>query len=133
MATLSPIPKSVRAALTDSHWLAAMEEEYVTLMSNDTWDLVPRPRNAYVVTGKWIFKHKFKANGTLESYKACWVLREFTQRSGVDYDETFIPVVKPMTICTILSLALSRDWPAHQLDVKNAFLHGTLTETVHYT
>jgi uncharacterized protein (UPF0332 family) len=90
-----------------------MEEEYVTLMSNVTWDLVPRPHSAYVVTGKWIFKHKFKANGTLESYKARWVLREFTQRSDVDYDETFSPVVKPMTVCTILSLTLSQDWPAH--------------------
>src|SRR6185312_13295481 len=52
------------------------------------------------------------------------VLRGFTQRSGVDYDETFSPVVKPATVRTVLSLALSRSWPVHQLDVKNAFLHG---------
>jgi len=84
-----------------------------------------------VVTGKWIFKHKFWSNGSLERYKARWVLRGFTQRPGVDFDETFSPVVKPATVRTVLSLALSRRWPIHQLDVKNAFLHGTLSETVY--
>jgi hypothetical protein len=55
-----------------------MEEEYAALMSNGTWDLVPLPRGANVVTGKWIFKHKFKADGTLERYKARLVLHGFT-------------------------------------------------------
>ena len=55
----------------------------------------------------------------------------FSQRPGVDFDETFSPVVKPATVRTVLSLALSRQWPIHQLDVKNAFLHGTLSETVY--
>jgi hypothetical protein len=76
-ATLSPIPKSVWAALANPHWQAAMEEEYTTLMSNGTWNLVPRPCGANVVTDKWIFKHKFKADGILERYKARWVLRRF--------------------------------------------------------
>jgi hypothetical protein len=67
----------------------------------------------------------------LERYKARWVLHGFTQRPGVDYDETFIPVVKPATVRTVLSLAVSRSWPVYQLDVKNAFLHGTLSETVY--
>jgi hypothetical protein len=84
-----------------------------------------------VVTGKWIFRHKLQADGTLDRYKARWVLRGFTQRPGLDYDETFSPVVKPATVRVILSLALSQDWPIHQLDVKNAFLHGTLKETVY--
>jgi hypothetical protein len=77
-ATLSPISESVHATLTDPHWRAAMEEEYAALMSNGTWDLVPLPRGANVVTGKWIFKHKFKADGTLERYKARLVLHGFT-------------------------------------------------------
>jgi hypothetical protein len=132
-ATLSPIPKLVRAALADPHWQAAMEEEYSTLISNGTWDLVPRPCDANVVTGKWIFKHKFKADRTLERYKARWVLHGFTQCPGVDYDETFSPVVKPAKVRTVLSLALSRDWLIHQLNIKNTFLHGTLTETVYCT
>lgn len=108
-----------------------MQEEYDALLSNHTWDLVPRPSGSNIVTGKWIFKHKFHADGSLERYKARWVLRGFTQRPGVDFSETFNPVVKPATVRTVLSLALSRQWPINQLDVKNAFLHGTLSETVY--
>jgi hypothetical protein len=110
-----------------------MEAEYEALQANHTWDLAPSPPGANVVTGKWIFKMKLHANGSLERYKAHYVLRGFTQRPGVDYDETFSPVVKPATIRTILTLALSKDWPVHQLDVTNAFLHGTLIETVYCT
>jgi hypothetical protein len=67
----------------------------------------------------------------LNRYKARWVLRGFTQHPGVDYDETFNTVVKFATVRAVLSLALSLDWVIHQLDVKNAFLHDTLTETVY--
>ena len=108
-----------------------MEEEYAALLANHTWDLVPRPPGTNVVTGKWLFRHKLTSDGSLDRYKARWVLRGFTQRPGVDYDETFSPVVKFATVRAVLSLALSRDWAIHQLDVKNAFLHGTLTETVY--
>jgi hypothetical protein len=108
-----------------------MTDEFSALLSNNTWDLVPHPPGANVVTGKWIFKHKFRSDGSLERYKAQWVLRGFTQRPEVDFAETFSPVVKPVTIRTVLTVALSLDWPVHQLDVKNAFLHGTLDETVY--
>ena len=90
------------------------------------------PARANVVTGKWVFKHKFNADGSLERYKARWVLQGFTQRPGIDFSETFSPVVKPATVRTVLSLALSHHWLIHQLDVKNAFLHETLSETVYY-
>jgi hypothetical protein len=86
-----------------------------------------------VVTGKWLFLHKLTSDGSLDRYKARWVLRGFTQRPGVDYDETFSPVIKFATVLVVLSLTLSRDWVIHQLDVKNAFLHGTLTETVYFS
>ena len=125
---VSPVPSSVRDALADPHWRRAMEEEYAALLANQTWDLVPRPSGCNVVTGKWIWTHKRRADGTLERYKARWVLRGFTQRPGVDYDVTFSPVVKPATVRTVLSFALSRSWPVHQLDVKNVFLHGTVRD-----
>ena len=103
-APLSPIPKTFCSALADPNWRAAMEAEHDALLANKTWDLVPRPPLANIVTGKWIFKHKFHADGTLERYKACWVLRGFTQRPGVDFDETFNPFVKPATVPIVLAL-----------------------------
>jgi hypothetical protein len=80
--TLSPVPTVVRSALVEPHWRHAMEEEYEALVSNNTWDLVPRPRGANVVTGKWIFKHKLKADDSLDRYKARWVLRGSLSASG---------------------------------------------------
>jgi hypothetical protein len=93
--------------------------------------LVSRPPRANVVTDKWIFKHKLKANDSLDRYKARWVLREFTQHPEVDYDETFSPVVKSATVRTMLTLVVSRGWPVHQLNIKNAYLHGTLFDTIY--
>jgi hypothetical protein len=130
---LPPVPTTVSGALADPQWWRAMEAEYEALQANHTWDLVPSPPGTNVVTGKWIFKLKLHADGSLEWYKARYVLRGFTQHPRVDYDETFSPVAKPTTIRTVLTLALSRDWPVHQLDVTNAFLHGTLTETIYCT
>ncbi|GJX89480.1 ribonuclease H-like domain-containing protein [Tanacetum coccineum] len=79
----------------------------------------------------WLFLHKYHSDGTLSRYKARLMANGSTQLEGVDVDETFSPVIKPGTIRTVLSLASSRHWPVHQLDVKNAFLHGDLSETVY--
>ncbi|GKE47108.1 ribonuclease H-like domain-containing protein [Tanacetum coccineum] len=106
VTTSSPIPKSPFHALRDPNWKQAMCDEYKALIDNETWVLVPRPPNVNIV-------------------------RSMCQQQGIDCDETFSPVVKPATIRTVLSLAVSRQWPIHQLDVKNAFLHGHLTETVY--
>jgi hypothetical protein len=119
----------VRATLVDPHWRCAMEE-CAALLANHTWDLVPRPPGTNVVTDKWIFRHKLTSDGSLDRYKARWVFRGFTQRPGVDYNETFSPIVKFATVWVVLTLAFSWDWAIYQLDVKNAFLHVTLTETV---
>jgi hypothetical protein len=78
-STLSPVPSSVRAALVDPNWCRAMEEEFAALITNNTWDLVPCLVGSNIITGKWIFEHKFNYNDSLEWYKARWVLRCFTQ------------------------------------------------------
>ncbi|WVZ67439.1 hypothetical protein U9M48_016514 [Paspalum notatum var. saurae] len=130
-ASISPVPTSVHQALRDSNWLAAMEHKFHALQANKTWTLVPRPPSARVITGKWVFKHKLNADGSLERYKARWVVRGFNQRPGIDFSETFSPVVKPAMIRTVLTLIATHAWPAHQLDVSNAFLHGTLSEQVY--
>src|SRR3954469_1980747 len=107
-----------------------MCEEFDTLQCNRTWQLVPRPPRANVITGKWVFRVKTRPDGSLERYKARWMVRGFHQRAGMDFTDTFAPVVKLGTIRAVLQLAASRTWPVHQLDVSNAFLHGHLDEQV---
>jgi histone deacetylase 1/2 len=104
----SPIPSNYRSALADPNWRAAMADEFQALTDNGTWCLVPRPSGANVVTGKCIYKLKYKSDGSLSRHKARWVARGFNQQPGLDFDETFYLVVKPETIRTVLSIAASR-------------------------
>ncbi|GJT19450.1 ribonuclease H-like domain-containing protein [Tanacetum coccineum] len=131
VTTTSQLPHSHVHALCDPNWKEVMLDEYNALITNGTWVLVPRPTNVNVVRSMWLFKHKFNADGSLNRYKARLIANGRSQQQGIDCDETFSPVVKPATIRTVLSLVVSRDWPIHQLDVKNAFLHGHLSETVY--
>ncbi|GJZ91345.1 ribonuclease H-like domain-containing protein [Tanacetum coccineum] len=125
-SSVSPLPKSYRDAFNDSNWQNAMRNEYTTLIKNKTWTLVPRPSDTNIVRCMWLFCHKYLADGTLSRYKARLVENGSTQLEGVDVDETSSSVVKLGTIRTVLSLATSRHWPIHQLDVKNAFIIRSL-------
>nr|GEW11551.1 ribonuclease H-like domain-containing protein [Tanacetum cinerariifolium] len=131
VSSVSPLPKYYRDAFNDPNWQNAMRDEYIALIKNKTWVLVPRPTDTNIVRCMWFFHHKYLADGTLSHYKARLVANGSTQLEGVDIDDTFCLVVKPGTIQTVLSLAVSRHWLIHQLDVKNAFLHGDLSETVY--
>ncbi|GKD61118.1 ribonuclease H-like domain-containing protein, partial [Tanacetum coccineum] len=122
---ISHIPKSSFLALKDPHWCNAMYAEYNALVRNGTWILVLKPSNVNLVRSMWLFKHKFHADGTLSHNKACLVA------NGVDFDETFSPVIKSATIHTVVSLVVSRQWPIHQLDVKNVFFNDDLFETIY--
>jgi histone deacetylase 1/2 len=84
-----------------------MQEEFEALQRNHTWELIPCPSRANVITDKWVFKHKLRSDGTLEHYKARWVVRGFRQRAGVDFTDTFALVIKPGTIRTVLHLVVS--------------------------
>ncbi|GJU32871.1 ribonuclease H-like domain-containing protein [Tanacetum coccineum] len=128
---ISPLPKSPSIILSDPNWCAAMYDEYNALVKNSTWMLVPKLPNTNVVRSMWLFRHKYHADGSLSKYKARLVANGCTQQVGIDCDDIFSPVIKPTTIRTVLSLALSRGWHVHQLDVKNAFLNGDLSETVY--
>lgn len=92
---------------------------------------MPRPSDVNVIRSMWICAHKENSDGSFEKHKACLVGDGKNQQVGMDCGETFSPVVKSETIRIVLSLALSKDWPIHQLDVKNAFLHGELKEIVY--
>ncbi|MED6199745.1 hypothetical protein PIB30_116674 [Stylosanthes scabra] len=108
-----------------------MEEELSALELNRTWTLVDCPPKVKSIGCKWVYKIKRLPDGSIQRYKARLVAKGFTQTEGVDFLETFSPVVKPATIRVVLALASIRQWPVQQLDVNNAFLHGDLSEIVY--
>jgi histone deacetylase 1/2 len=131
LATTISEPVTIKDALDNPHWKAAMDAEFGALLKNNTWHLVPPQQGKNIVDCKWVFKIKRKADGTLDKYKARLVAKGYKQRYGIDYEDTFSPVVKAATIRLILSIAVSRGWSLRQLDVQNAFLHGLLEEEVY--
>ena len=108
-----------------------MAEVYNALMDNRTWDLVPPHPKQNLFRSKWAYRVKYRSDGTVERHKARLVAQGFHQQVGLDYHETFCLLVKLGTIRLILSLAISSRWTIRHLDVKNAFLHGHLTEDVY--
>ncbi|KAI3748202.1 hypothetical protein L6452_11132 [Arctium lappa] len=94
-------------AVCDPNWKAAMDSEMSALLSNHTWDLVPPPDDANIVGCRWLYRHKFDSHGRLNRYKGRLVAQGFSQQPGLDYDETFSPVVKPATIRTVPSISVS--------------------------
>jgi hypothetical protein len=124
-------PRILEDALADKNWKNAMDSEYDALMKNKMWHLVPPQKGRNVIDCKWFYKIKCKEYGSLDRYKSRIVAKGFKPRYGIDYEDTFSPVVKSATIRTILSIAVSRGWSLHQLDVQNAFLHGFLEEEIY--
>lgn len=124
-------PTCYSQAFKHPQWRAAMGLEFDALLQAGTWSLVPRHPSMNVLPNKWVYKIKKKSDGSVERYKARLVANGFHQQEGVDFQETFSPVVKHTTIRVILALAVQSNWPIHQLDVQNAFLNGFVTEEVY--
>jgi hypothetical protein len=125
------IPSDWQTAKLDPKWCAAMREELEALRKNQTWELTNLPNGKKAVGCKWVFTIKQNPEGKIERYKARLVARGYSQTYGIDYDETFAPVAKMNTVRILISCAANFGWPLHQLDVKNAFLHGDLQEEVY--
>ncbi|CAL2241680.1 unnamed protein product [Prunus armeniaca] len=112
-------------------WTNAINVEMDALNKNKTWDLVPLPQGKKAVGCRWVFTLKYKADGSIDRYKARLVAKEYTQTYEVDYLETFAPMTKLNIVRVLLSLAANHNWPLLQFDVKNAFLHGDLQEEIY--
>ena len=124
-------PSSYEEAVSKQVWVDAMVEECSLIMKNDVWEIVPRPTGKLVVTSRWIYKIKHAVDGSIEKYKARCVACGFTQKEGIEYDETFAPYARYTTIKTIISLAVVFGWKLHQMDVKTSFLNGKIDEEVY--
>ncbi|RVW76570.1 Retrovirus-related Pol polyprotein from transposon RE1 [Vitis vinifera] len=131
-STVTPLaPTSYRQAALLPDWCVAMREEYDALLANETWKLCPRPVDHNVVGNKWVYKVKQTSTGEVDIFKARLMALGFAQEEGIDFTETFSPVIKPSTVRVLLTLSVQFDWEIRQLDVSNAFLHGILLEDVY--
>jgi hypothetical protein len=108
-----------------------MNEEYRSLMENDTWDLVPLTKGRKLVRCKCVYRNKYASDESVERHKARLVAKGFSQVEGIYYNETFSPVAEMNSIHLVLVLATSCKWEVHQMDVKSAFLHGDLQEQIY--
>ena len=112
-------------------WINAMEQEMKSLKENKVWELVELPKDQKIIGSKWVYKLKSGPDGSIERYKARLVAQGFSQKHGTDYDETFCPVVRLESLCTMIALAVQHGLNLHQLDVTTAFLNGKPEEEVY--
>ena len=112
-------------------WKNAADEEYNSLKENNTWNLVKPPPNAKIINSRWVFKVKHDSEGNVERHKARLVAKGYSQVHGVDYNETFSPVVRFTTVRALLAFGVQQKRVIHQMDVTTAFLNGKLEEDVY--
>ena len=125
--------KEVLSSNDKRKWLEAMKSEMDSMYQNQVWSLVDAPKGIKPVGCKWVFKKKTDMEGKVSTYKARLVAKGFTQRQGIDYEETFSPVAMVKSIRILLAIAAYHDYEIWQMDVKTAFLNGILQEEVYMT
>ena len=131
---MSDDPLTINEALQSPdrvEWQAAMAKELESLEANKTWTLVPLPMGRSPISCKWVLKKKLNPDGTVARYKARLVARGFSQVEGLDYSETFSPVLRMASFQLLMALATILDLEVHHLDVQTAFLHGDLPEEIY--
>jgi hypothetical protein len=131
-AISGPVSYKMALKAPDSEkWLEAINSELLSISKNDVWNIMDKPKDANIVSTRWVFVKKLDENGQILKYKARLVAHGFEQVFGVDYNETFAPVVRVTSIHLILSLAIRLKMKVHQMDVKTAFLNGEIKENVY--
>jgi hypothetical protein len=128
MSSISNViePMNFDEANEHDEWRNAMEEEYDSIIKNNTWELTELPKHKKPIGCKWIYKPKLKLDGSIDKYKARLAAKGYSQTKGTDYAKTFAPVAKLNTLRMLIALATKYHWKLHQLDVKSAFLNGEL-------
>lgn len=131
---MSDEPTTLRQAFESSEadkWKKAADEEYASLIKNNTWTLTDLPQGRNVISNKWVFKRKYNEKGEIVRHKARLVVRGFSQKFGEDYTETFAPVAKFTTMRLLLAIAAQENLILQQMDVKTAYLNGVITEDIY--
>jgi hypothetical protein len=108
-----------------------MDEAYASIMKNDVWELVSQPEGKSMFGSRWIYKIKHARDGSVEKFKLHFVDKGFSQKKGINYDETFALVVRYTSIRAVILIATEMGWKIHQMDVKMAFLNGIIEEEVY--
>ena len=121
-------PKYSKEAMRSHDWRSSMADEIKALEANHTWSLVPLPPGKRALGCQWVYRVKYHSNGFVERLKSRLVALGNHQEEAIDYNETFAPVAKMVTVRAFLAIASSKNWELHQMDVHNAFLHGDLDE-----
>ena len=124
-------PQTFHEAVTSPEsplWKEAIKSEIDSILQNHTWELVDLPPGCKPLGCKWIFKRKMKADGSIDKYKASFVIKGYRQRKGLDYFDTYSPVTRITSIRMVIAIAALRNLEIHQMDVKTAFLNRNLNE-----
>ena len=124
-------PLTYLEAAQDEVWREAMKEEMMAIDRSNTWELESPPSKCKPIGLKWIFKLKKNPKGEIIKHKAQLVVKGYSQRKGIDYEEVFAHVVHFETIRALISLAALKRWVIHHLDVKSAFLNGEIEELIY--
>lgn len=117
--------------MEQTKWKAAVDEEMKSLEENNTWTVQQESDNINLTDTKWVFKIKSDAKGNIQKYKASLVTKGYMQKFTFDYKETYAPAARLSTMRIFLTVINQKSLKVHQMDVKFAFLHGSLTENVY--
>ena len=120
-ASTMPLESMSQDAIND--WVAAMKEEIDQIEKNNTWSLVPRPKDKNIIGTKWVFRNKLNEDGKICRNKTRLVCKGYSQEEGIDYGETFAPISRLEGVISLLAYAAHRGFKVYQMDMKSAFLN----------
>ena len=124
-------PSTYAEVIKNECWREVMRNEIQALEDNETWTVEDLPLGKKAIGSKWVYKIKYNSDGSIERCKTCLVILGNKQVEDIDYNETFAPTAKMVTVRTFLAIAAAKGWELHQIDEHNAFLHGELNEEVY--